>query len=708
MKTLLQKITTSLFVLVIAMMAMPQSNADAQYCGFENKLYWTQYSMIARVTVTDLTEGTTIIDRESNYERWADVSVTEGPYEMNIGNDFLIEVYWGGAYGEYLRAYIDRNDDQRWESNQVGPDQEYIGYIYKYFGFNFPAFATDIDQFEFSIGDDVPEGPSVLRIMCNYNWLLNDPCELYFVAGQPYAYGEVEDYAINFAAPIPETYPTNGNILFNEEAYDGTERMYNGNLIDFKLPAVEFKGPQPEGNKFMYSISGPIPSNDVVYTALDPVTGEEEIDIEAGATAIDIASAIGSASVDINEGTFLPTKGGIYKVNVALIKASGKKAEGINTFTVANDFDMSIVKVESPTTSREPMFFKYDISTPIRISCVVQNSGLNPVSKFEVMAKIYDADTDIMIEELPTYTFDSDNDPNVLPLGSIQQMEVEFPSFEEDNVGEYYVTFEVDYKYDEEEFNNYLPREGASKHFFEIQYNDQLSAGEFQTPKEGDTLKVNKPYDANVFFENNGIADASNINFRMVVTNENGDEVYNGISFLEDLPQGRYNDRIVKFPTLLIAEEGNYTACAWVDYLADPIKSDDTVCVSFYVEKGIQDTITVGETNSLTEVTNNDVVSNENPSDDNNNNVVVENAELFAFTNITPNPAMTTTKLDFTNESNEVLSLEVVDMNGNVVQTGRVEGTTHNLNVSDLSSGNYTIVVRSGNTVQTRQLNVVK
>jgi hypothetical protein len=193
----------------------------------------------------------------------------------------------------------------------------------------------------------------------------------------------------------------------------------------------------------------------------------------------------------------------------------------------------------------------------------------------------------------------------------------------------------------------------------------------------------------------------------MVITDENGDEVYDEVSFLEDLPQGRYNERVVKFPTGIISEEGNYTGCAWVNYLIDSKKSDDTVCVSFFVEKGIQDTITVGETNSLSEVTNDDVVENENPTNE-NNNVVVENAELFAFTNITPNPAITTTRLDFTNESNEVLSLEVVDMNGQIVQTDVVEGTTHNLNVSDLSSGNYTIVVRSGNTVQTRQLNVVK
>jgi hypothetical protein len=192
-----------------------------------------------------------------------------------------------------------------------------------------------------------------------------------------------------------------------------------------------------------------------------------------------------------------------------------------------------------------------------------------------------------------------------------------------------------------------------------------------------------------------------------MLKNENGDEVYNEVSFLENLPQGRYNERIVKFPTGIITEEGHYTACAWVNYLYDSKKSDDKVCVSFFVEKGIQVTITVGETNSLTQLVNDDVVSNENPTDE-NNNVVVENTELFTFNNITPNPAITTTRLDFVNDNNETLALEVVDMNGQVVQTATVAKSTYELNVSDLSSGNYTVVVRSGNTVQTRQLNVVK
>jgi hypothetical protein len=457
----------------------------------------------------------------------------------------------------------------------------------------------------------------------------------------------------------------------------------------------------------MYEISGPLPSNEVVYTALEPGTGNEEIEITTNDTYLEIQSAIGSASVSTNEGTFLPSKGGEYRVKVTLIKTSGKRAEGINVFTVANEYDMSVSSIVSPRTSRFPRFFKYLERTNIDVIAFVQNTGLNPVSKFEVTSHIYDADTDELVETLPTFVYDADSDPNLFPLASGEKKEIEFAAFYSQDVGEFYVQYEVFYDFDEEEFNNTLPRPETSKHYFEIQYNDQLTAGNFLFPTLEDTLKVNKPFAPRVTFENNGISDASNINFTLVINDDEGNEVYNEVSFLEDLPQGRYNERIVGFPTGIILDEGNYTGCAWVNYLADNVKSDDTVCVSFFVEKGIQDTITVGETNSLTELTNDDVVSNETPSTD-DNTVVVENIELFTFTNITPNPAIASTRLDFVNENNEALTLEVIDMNGQIVKSDVTNKSNYELNVSDLSSGSYTLVVRSGNTVQTRQLNVVK
>ncbi|MFN3195516.1 MAG: T9SS type A sorting domain-containing protein [Chlorobiota bacterium] len=705
MKSLLTKLA---LLTVVATFLIPSTQVEAQYCGFDFVQWWRNYAIINDVVVEDLTEGATVLERlGTGYEQWATIDETEGPYEFNIGNDFELQIEWGVYYRGWISAWIDKNDDQRWDPSPMGPDEEYLGREFRASGFNIPPPINFSTTFPFSIGDDVPEGPGVMRLIASYFRNSTDACVLYFRVGYQWGYGEAEDYAINFVAPIPETYPTNGNILFNNERYDGTTRMFNGNMVDFKLPAVEFKGPQASGVKYMYEIAGPLPSDQVVYTALDPVTGEPEISINTTDTYFEVESATGSAAVDINEGTFLPSRGGEYKVTVTLIKPSGKRNQGINVFTVANNYDMSVASIISPRTSRFPRFFKYLVNTNIAMDCEVQNTGLNPVSKFEVEATIYDADTDNIVEVLPKVVYDADNDPNLFPLQSGEKYEVNFASFRETQVGEFYIVYEVTYDFDEEDYNNYLPRPDAMKHYFEIQYNDQLSAGEFINPLEDDTLKVNKPFSPEVLFENNGISDASNINFRMIITNEAGDEVYNEVSFLEDLPQGRYNERIVTFPTGIIREPGMYTGTAWVDYVYDSKREDDTTTVTFYVEKGIQDTITVGETNALSEVINNDVVANENPSDE-DNQVRVETNDVFTFNSITPNPANTSTRLDFVNTNNETLNLEVVDMNGRVVRSLKTNDASYELNVSDLSSGIYTIVVRSGNTIQTKQLNVAK
>lgn len=704
MKKLLQKIGISSLALISLLMFLPQESS-AQYCGFDYVRFWRNYAIIDDVIVEDITESSTVLERvDTGYEQWATIDETDGPYEFNIGNDFELQVQWGVYYRGYVSAYIDKNDDQRWDFNRIGPDEEFLGIRYRASGFRLPPPIIYNEVFEFTIGEDVPEGPSVMRIKANAYNRYTDPCTAYFRPGYQWAYGEIEDYAINFVAPVPETYPTNGDILFNNEDYDGTQRMFNGQMTNFDLPAVIFKGPQRPGTKFMYEISGPLPSTEVVYTALDPTTLQEEVLIRTNDTKIEIESASGVNAKSIVEGTFSPTKGGEYKVKVTLIKSSGKRAEGINVFTVANNFDMSVADIISPRTSRFPRFFKYLRNTNIAIDCEVQNTGLNPVSKFEVYATIYDADTDNIVETLPKVVFDATNDPNVFPLQSGEKHEVNFANFRESRVGEYYIEFEVRYDFDEEEFNNWLPREGG-RHYFEIQFNDQLTAGEFQNPKSGDTLKVNKPHSPVVEFLNNGISDASNVNFRMTVEDETGNQVYSEVSFLEDLPQGRYNSRLVTFPNLIIREEGKYKACAWVEYLYDPKKDDDTTCVDFYVEKGIQDTITVGEENALVDL------GETNTAFDSNNNedkVIVENSNVFAFSSISPNPASNTTILTFIKDNSEEIKIQIADLTGKLIFENTTINSTYTLNVENFPSGMYTIIISNNGVIQTKTLNVTK
>jgi hypothetical protein len=81
------------------MFALPQSEADAQYCGFDRVGYWLPVGQINDVIVEDVTEGTTVIERlNSGYEQWATIEETGGAYELNIGNSFEISVKYGLYY----------------------------------------------------------------------------------------------------------------------------------------------------------------------------------------------------------------------------------------------------------------------------------------------------------------------------------------------------------------------------------------------------------------------------------------------------------------------------------------------------------------------------------------------------------------------------------------------------------------------------------
>jgi|GEM_PF-697565 len=705
------KIRLGLMTLLVSLAFVTSSNnMEAQYCGFDGVGYWLPVAQINDVKILDETEGSTVFERvNTGYEQWATVEKTgtaNNPIELNIGNDFEIDVKWGTYYQGYLRVFLDRNDDQRWERSPMGPNEEFIGSFYYYSGiFSYPPTTFINTKMKFSVGENVPEGPSVLRVIANYYYYSDDACNLYYQPNYYYGYGEIEDHFVNFVAPVPEVFPTTGNILFNNERYDGTTRNYNGVSTDFKLPAVEFKGAQPAGTSIEYWITGPLPSKDIVYRALDPNTGSETIRFNSPTQTYKMQSATGDASVSISEGTFLPTKGGEYVVNIKAIKASGKFAQGAKVFTVANNFDMSISAVVSPRTNRFPRFFKYLRNTNIAVSCQVQNTGLNPVKRFEVTAKIYNASTNVLVGNQPKLVYDSENDPSLEPLQSGQKYEANFAAFQTAFTGEYYVQYEISYTYDEEEYNNFLPRPDGEKHYFEVQYNDQLTAGEFEDPINGSVLKVNKPTAPKVVFLNNGISDASNINFHMVVKDQSGVEVYNEVSFLEDLPQGRYNEKLVQFPNMVIREPGTYTACAWVDYAYDLKRDDDTTCIDFQVELGIQDTITVGDLNDIINDTANDDELN-SANDENESQRIESSVVDFNFNGFSVNPASTTTAIKF--NSSEALTLEVVDMNGNIVFTDVAKGGLYNLNVSNLSNGAYTVLLRSANGIQSRQLSVVR
>lgn len=120
----------------------------------------------------------------------------------------------------------------------------------------------------------------------------------------------------------------------------------------------------------------------------------------------------------------------------------------------------------------------------------------------------------------------------------------------------------------------------------------QLTAGDYLQPKAGEALKVYRPYTPQVNFTNTGATDASKINFRMVVKNSNGVEVYNNVATL-DLIEGN-TTKVVSFPKLVITNSGEYTTSTWVETSEYDRLASQTATSTIEVEKGLAGTFVIG------------------------------------------------------------------------------------------------------------------
>lgn len=125
----------------------------------------------------------------------------------------------------------------------------------------------------------------------------------------------------------------------------------------------------------------------------------------------------------------------------------------------------------------------------------------------------------------------------------------------------------------------------------------QLTAGDYLQPKAGEVLKVYRPYAPQVNFTNTGAADASKINFRMVVKNSEGVEVYNNVATL-DLIEGN-TTKVVTFPKLVITSSGEYTTSAWVETSEYERRASQTATSTIEVERGLAGTFVIGSADEI-------------------------------------------------------------------------------------------------------------
>ncbi len=625
MRGLLFAIVAAFFVLAGARNTYSTDLPD--YCIWPDSwdyLYFTDYaSMYDYGSLTwvhiESADGEVVLDHESDYEGphrfWDDIT-----FQLIPGMEYYISVATYGRYYARVRAWIDWDRDG--EFINTPQYVEYMGLSYDYYYGNsnwtpYNSYQGGIRKqvFKFTVPEDASEtyrfriantyySYHYVQSPYSYEYPYDDACingylYEYTTYTRIYNYGEIHDYNFDVFGGVKDTYPSDGDILYADEEYDGTSRMKNGEMVDFPKPQIIFPAEPEEGALVRFYIYGPAPSTDIVYEGLAeyPSTSEN----------VDVAGAVGDTytiqhsrgqysypSSPYGDGTFKADRGGTYKVYAYQLESP--KAI-VNSFTVSWDNDLSVSRIVSPRTNVEPDFFKYVQGQSIRIIGLYRNVGINDVTEFEGTARIWDPNGELVYDDTKSYEA-----PPREVLSTSDAVELEFDNARFTQTGVYTIEMTCDlidteddnFNGDQDDYNDVVPRSDLSSYTFEVSYEIQLQADEILLPTEDTEVLVNRTVVPMARFANAGIGDASDVPATMIVKNEDGETVYESNIIVQDIPAGKYNTKIEKFAEMTISEPGDYTVCVWLTDDNDPIREDDTVCTTFSVEAGMQGTFTVG------------------------------------------------------------------------------------------------------------------
>lgn len=433
------------------------------------------------------------------------------------------------------------------------------------------------------------------------NPCLNGYAYDYYTYGYSYVYawGETEDYALEFQLPLKDVFPNDippNDILFAGELYNGTTRTMYDEAGDpyqwyFEKPFIEFKTAQVSGSSFKYEIKGPMPSLTTVYQGLD-VNGNQYIDL-SGKSKVVISRATGICAPGGN-GNLRINSGGEYQLWITLRKPNGQEKVIIKKFTASWLNDLSVATILSPIQSGAPRFFKYPPDVPIPITAQFQNVGLKKITKFKAIANIYGTDGSLVWTRW--VQFDSDK-PEWKTLQPKDRVTIEFPTFISTSVDEFRleVKAELQSGIDLESYNDVFPRPDAPAYNFQVQAEIEIGAISIVNPVPNSTIYVGKAIRPAGMVENFGVGDVSNIQCSFVMKHIQSGKVFTLTGVLPDVPSGAYNKKIMEFDGFIFNEPGDYEATFTVFAQGDYIPGNNSITRTFKVITGIQNVVKVGQ-----------------------------------------------------------------------------------------------------------------
>ena len=369
-------------------------------------------------------------------------------------------------------------------------------------------------------------------------------------------------------------------ILRNGEIYDGSD-------ADHPKPALSFYGQAGNTVTLKYRILNP--SGNPVYTAtqggsstisytptmdgLSTLTFDEATGVFAGT----------NGALDLTDGT-----GGGYRVDVEFNGDCGQTFWR-KQFIVANAWDVTVALIRSPQDVPK----KNPVNVTLPLSAQIQNVGLNDIGDVDVRAIVKGPNGATLYDEEVNWTGN-------LSTGDRAVVDVNLVPFIPTEVGIYNVEIcaTLNDATDQGPDNDCLPLAG-DVYEVSVNYNEEAGMASVVNPLQNGNYFANRPFQPEGIVENGGILDLSDVPVRLVITNAQGQQVYNERVIVESVDAAAPNNfAFVNFPLFTPPAAGAYTACMTVEYPGDPDNTNNEACVTFDVQGNLEGTYTIGTLNS--------------------------------------------------------------------------------------------------------------
>ncbi|MBK9249201.1 MAG: hypothetical protein IPM69_14085 [Ignavibacteria bacterium] len=389
------------------------------------------------------------------------------------------------------------------------------------------------------------------------------------------------------------------SLLRSNAIYDGT----NAEAPAGSRPGVTFGSIPGFTTTFTYTITGPLPSNTVVYRGLD-AAGQTTMTAPAGGGNMFIPNASGllanpSTPLVANGTGFLntavpPNQGGTYRLTVVATTTKGTQSfvqTVVNDFVIAVDRDMTAVGLSRPLSKNQQVYFK---TNNIPITGQFKNVGVQPVMSYKGICEIRNSTTGVLVRR--DEVIRTANGGGIPPGGILTGVidEFDFPSFTTIQADSFSITIcteLLDPIPDQQAFNDCYPLAGAAPFTFIVKNLIDYEIVNITSPSSG--IYAGRPATPSAQIANNGaFADPIPVflNIRLlpntpIITNQ---------MVLVEVPNGIFNKAVVSFPPFTPPAGGQYEICIKAAQQGDEVPANDEKCITITVVDRLAGDFTVG------------------------------------------------------------------------------------------------------------------